>query len=97
MNHLFTVRTSEPEADPCDTTECEEWELCERGTCYCDKPINCPQPAPGALVLCGTDNKEYASECHLKAEACYFRKYDLDFKHTGECEDGKLGFVVFKS
>ena len=86
---LFYTVISAPGGNPCETKVCEDWEHCvvvsSEATCFCTKPVNCPQADAGELV-CGSDNREYESECHLKATSCFFRR-EITVRQRGECPD----------
>ncbi|VDL89327.1 unnamed protein product [Schistocephalus solidus] len=54
-------------------------------TPQCTCPI-CPEDGLGNNV-CGTDNRTYRSECHLRAAACRTKQLNLRVQSRGPCEE----------
>ncbi|XP_072017074.1 sushi, von Willebrand factor type A, EGF and pentraxin domain-containing protein 1-like [Amphiura filiformis] len=79
-----------PSPDPCDSLHCELWETCavvsNEAQCYCVKPSECPAAESQDEMVCGSDNREYETYCHMKATACYFGR-SITRKNNGPCPE----------
>lgn len=77
--------------DPCLEHECVDGGICQLNevrapVCRCGPPCNLIV-RPGSAV-CGSDFKDYASECSLRRESCRTRQ-QLSIAYRGECASGK--------
>nr|XP_032526977.1 agrin-like isoform X4 [Danaus plexippus plexippus] len=73
--------------DPCLEHECVDGGICQLNevrapVCRCGPPCNLIV-RPGSAV-CGSDFKDYASECSLRRESCRTRQ-QLSIAYRGEC------------
>ncbi|CAG9796551.1 unnamed protein product [Diatraea saccharalis] len=73
--------------DPCSEHECADGGICQLNevrapVCRCGPP--CDLIARPGSALCGSDYKDYPSECALRREACR-TKQQLTIVYRGEC------------
>ncbi|XP_049855385.1 agrin-like [Schistocerca gregaria] len=83
----------ETAADPCESLECGPWSRCQvsggGATCRC---LSCPPPPPpgsgsgSGSHVCGSDGRDYGSECELHAAACRLGDTQLALRHHGKCD-----------
>ncbi|XP_047106165.1 agrin-like [Schistocerca piceifrons] len=90
---MLLMKKEETAADPCESLECGPWSRCQvsggAATCRC---LSCPPPpAPGSRSgsgshVCGSDGRDYGSECELHAAACRLGDTQLALRHHGKCD-----------
>ncbi|XP_049877117.1 agrin-like [Pectinophora gossypiella] len=73
--------------DPCGDHECADGSICQLNearapTCRCGPP--CDLVARPGSAVCGSDYKDYRSECALRRESCRTRQ-QLTIAYRGEC------------
>lgn len=76
--------------DPCSDHQCADGGVCQLNEarvpmCRCGPPCNL-EARPGSAV-CGSDFKDYPSECALRRESCITRQ-QLTIAYRGECSSG---------
>ncbi|CAH2050484.1 unnamed protein product, partial [Iphiclides podalirius] len=86
-NQLNVTIRYHGKCDPCADHECADGGVCQLNearapVCRCGPPCDLVA-RPGAAV-CGSDYKDYASECALRREACRTRQ-QLSIAYRGEC------------
>ncbi|XP_072016597.1 agrin-like [Amphiura filiformis] len=86
---IGTIQPTVPiQTNPCDSIQCELWETCavvsNEAQCYCVKPSECPAAESQDDMICGSDNQEYESYCHLLATACFFDR-SIFMVNNGAC------------
>ena len=85
-----TTTTRTTERDACATWTCHHGASCvlehRRPRCVCP-PYNCSTAAgdEGLGPVCGTDRRDYDSECEMTAASCTLQK------HIGKLYDGHCG------
>ncbi|XP_049782385.1 agrin-like [Schistocerca cancellata] len=72
--------------DPCLRLECGPWAQCQMASgvvsCVC---LPCPAHHDARGPVCGSDGRDYDSECQLRAAACRQGLDDLYLRHRGSC------------
>lgn len=76
--------------DPCSEHECADGGVCQLNevrapVCKCGPPCDL-LVRPGSAV-CGSDYRDYPSECALRRESCRTRQ-QLTIAYRGECASG---------
>ncbi|XP_076451600.1 agrin-like isoform X2 [Babylonia areolata] len=71
----------------CSEVQCQEGAVCRlrsdgKPECLCS--LICRHDADDDVVVCGTDNQNYGSECQLRVMACRSRT-DVKVAHVGRC------------
>ncbi|XP_077787491.1 agrin isoform X2 [Podarcis muralis] len=76
--------------DPCAEVTCSFGSTCARSTDGLSAKCICPSSCSGVLenVVCGSDGKDYRSECHLNRHACD-KQENLFKKFDGPCDPCK--------
>ncbi|XP_072942741.1 agrin-like isoform X4 [Epargyreus clarus] len=77
--------------DPCAEHECADGGICQLNearapVCRCGPP--CDLVVRTGSAVCGSDYRDYASECALRREACRTRQ-QLSIAYRGECASAK--------
>ncbi|RWS15687.1 agrin-like protein [Dinothrombium tinctorium] len=54
-----------------------------KAQCVCDM-LTCSSKEANLLMLCGSDNNTYMSECQLRLASCRYQKL-LSIRHIGPC------------
>ncbi|XP_064092109.1 agrin-like isoform X6 [Macrobrachium nipponense] len=93
----FNLWRNFPVRNPCHGRKCHHGALCvltnDGRSARCECPIDCHQyggmTGPGASdgmnVVCGSDGKNYDSECQLRRHACRTQKH-LEVRFPGKCD-----------
>ncbi|KAL0901465.1 hypothetical protein ABMA27_006716 [Loxostege sticticalis] len=84
--HNITIKYH-GKCDPCSEHECADGSVCQLNevrvpTCRCGPP--CDLVARPGSAVCGSDYKDYPSECSLRRESCRTRQ-QLTIAYRGEC------------
>ncbi|XP_063822042.1 agrin-like isoform X2 [Ostrinia nubilalis] len=84
--HNITIKY-QGKCDPCSEHECADGSICQLNemrvpTCRCGPP--CDLIARPGSAVCGSDYKDYPSECSLRRESCRTRQ-QLTIAYRGEC------------
>eukprot|EP00094_Tigriopus_californicus_P000322 TCALIF_00311-PA protein Name:"Similar to Agrn Agrin (Mus musculus)" AED:0.20 eAED:0.20 QI:0/0.36/0.34/0.86/1/1/23/48/1678 len=74
--------------DPCSSLTCPQYSICvpayDGTSASCQCPQHCSEDVVNQVV-CGTDGRDYASQCHLEKEACEKRRENLEVRFQGRC------------
>lgn len=74
--------------DPCSSLTCPQYSICvpafDGTSASCQCPQHCSEDVVNQVV-CGTDGRDYASQCHLEKEACEKRRDNLEVRFQGRC------------
>jgi len=85
---MTTTTTSQQVLDPCATLRCHHGATCvvHDGTprCRCP-PSHCSSSSLNDGPVCGTDHRDYSSECEMIAASCRQQT------HIGKLYDGYCG------
>jgi len=85
------MTTTSQVRDPCSTLTCRHGARCvvEHGTprCRC-QPSDCSSSSLNDGPVCGSDRRDYSSECEMKSVSCRQQK------HIGKLYDGFCGNVI---
>lgn len=76
--------------DPCSEHDCADGGVCQlnearQPVCRCGPP--CDLVVKAGSAVCGSDYKDYPSECALRRESCRTRQ-QLTIAYRGECASG---------
>ncbi|TRY72500.1 hypothetical protein TCAL_00311 [Tigriopus californicus] len=86
MNLTFDAQHSG--FDPCSSLTCPQYSICvpayDGTSASCQCPQHCSEDVVNQVV-CGTDGRDYASQCHLEKEACEKRRENLEVRFQGRC------------
>ena len=85
--HLLSIylNTRVCAKDPCENVECPQHQEClasfdgASARCACRGP--CTDTADPALVVCGSDGRDYASMCHLGMASAAAREFRIILDH----------------
>lgn len=97
-NNCFQYRFSSNIHNPCLNYTCAFQAWCipsidfKRPTCICYNTCYDVGDSIDKGPICGTDNRDYESICHLRREACTMM-IDLSIKYRGSC--GKLIIYIY--
>lgn len=77
--------------DPCSEHECVDGGVCQLNevrvpACKCGPP--CDLVVRTGSAVCGSDYKDYPSECALRRESCRTRQ-QITIAYRGECASGE--------
>uniref|UniRef100_UPI00358F0C2B agrin isoform X2 n=1 Tax=Myxine glutinosa TaxID=7769 RepID=UPI00358F0C2B len=75
--------------DPCKNTTCSFGSICisssDRLSAKCVCPRSCVRSPPGTTPVCGSDGRDYASECELNLYSCS-QHVNVQKKFNGPCD-----------
>ena len=76
-NDVFSI------TDPCQSVKCKGYKVCARKSFQTHECV-CPSCSTRYSLVCGSDVKTYASECHMRKHACRTQKV-INVKKDGPC------------
>lgn len=87
---MLSIKKKKIFLDPCSEHECADGGVCQLNevrapVCKCGPPCDL-LVRPGSAV-CGSDYRDYPSECALRRESCRTRQ-QLTIAYRGECASG---------